>query len=75
MRGHKEASEKYKVVCEACNRYFQDAFTRSGHINTYHKEITKPCGFCKSGRCKKDVDPDYRPSMKQLKKADKRGDK
>ena len=48
MRGHKEASEKYKVVCEACNRYFQDAFTRSGHINTYHKEITRQCGFCKS---------------------------
>ena len=37
-KGHKEASEKYKVVCEACNRYFQDAYTRSGHINTYHKE-------------------------------------
>ena len=32
-KGHKEASEKYKVVCEACNRYFQDAYTRSGHIN------------------------------------------
>ena len=48
MRGHKEPSEKYKVVCEACNRYFQDAFTRSGHINTYHKEITRQCGFCKS---------------------------
>ena len=48
-KGHKEASEKYKVVCEACNRYFQDAFTRSGHINAYHKEILKICGFCKSG--------------------------
>ena len=48
-KGHKEASEKYKVVCEACNRYFQDAYTRSGHINTYHKEIIRQCGFCKSG--------------------------
>ena len=48
-KGHKEASEKYKVVCEACNRYFQDAFIRSGHINAYHKEILKMCGFCKSG--------------------------
>ena len=48
-KGHKEASEKYKVVCEACNRYFQDAYTRSGHINAYHKEILKVCGFCKSG--------------------------
>ena len=48
-KGHKEASEKYKVVCEVCNRYFQDAFTRSGHINAYHKEILKICGFCKSG--------------------------
>ena len=28
-----------------------------------------------SGKRKKDVDPDYRPSKKQLKKADKRGDK
>ena len=48
-KGHKEASEKYKVVCEACNRYFQDAYTRSGHINAYHKEIIRQCGFCKSG--------------------------
>ncbi|MCG8623459.1 MAG: hypothetical protein MJE68_15885, partial [Proteobacteria bacterium] len=48
-KGHKEASEKYNVVCEACNRYFQDAFTRSGHINAYHKEIVRKCGFCKSG--------------------------
>ena len=48
-KGHKEASEKYKIVCEACNRYFQDVFTRSGHINTYHKEIIRQCGFCKSG--------------------------
>ena len=48
-KGHKEASEKYKVVCEACNRYFQDAYTRSGHINTYHKETIRQCGFCKSG--------------------------
>ena len=36
-------------MCEACNRYFQDAFIRSGHINAYHKEILKICGFCKSG--------------------------
>ena len=48
-KGHKEASEKYKVVCEACNRYFQDTYTRSGHINAYHKEIIRQCGFCKSG--------------------------
>ena len=48
-KGHKEASKKYKVVCEACNRYFQDAYTRSGHINAYHKEIIRQCGFCKSG--------------------------
>ena len=48
-KGQREASEKYKVVCEACNRYFQDAYTRSGHINAYHKEILKMCGFCKSG--------------------------
>ena len=48
-KGHKEASEKYKVVCEVCNRYFQDAYTRSGHINAYHKEIIRQCGFCKSG--------------------------
>ena len=48
-KGQREASEKYKVVCEACNRYFQDAYTRSGHINAYHKEILKICGFCKSG--------------------------
>ena len=37
-KGQQEASEKYRVVCEACNRYFQDAYTRSGHINAYHKE-------------------------------------
>ena len=48
-KGQQEASEKYKVVCEACNRYFQDAYTRSGHINVYHKEILRICGFCKSG--------------------------
>ena len=29
----------------------------------------------RSGKRKKDDDPDYRPSKKQLKKADKRGDK
>ena len=29
----------------------------------------------RSGKRKKDDDPDYHPSMKQLKKADKRGDK
>ena len=47
-KGQQEASEKYKVVCEACNRSFQDAYTRSGHINAYHKEILRICGFCKS---------------------------
>ena len=48
-KGHKEASEKYNLVCEACNRYFKDVFTWSGHINAYHKEIVRICGFCKSG--------------------------
>ena len=47
-KGHKKASEKYNIVCEACNRYFQDAFIRSGHINAYHKEIMRECSFCTS---------------------------
>ena len=54
-KGHKEASEKYKVVCEACNRYFQDAYTRSGHINAYHKEIIRQCGFASQVFCTRGI--------------------
>ena len=48
-KGHKQKSEKYNIECEACNRYFKDAFVRSGHINSYHKVLLKQCAFCKSG--------------------------
>ncbi|MCG8621015.1 MAG: hypothetical protein MJE68_03290, partial [Proteobacteria bacterium] len=48
-KGHKEASEKYKLECEKCNRYFKDAYGRQGHINAYHKDCIRICAFCKSG--------------------------